>query len=223
MHAYLADLVKRAIKASPETCWALTKGWQAQWKMLVCSLDEVWSRNRRPAPQVARAKHLLCESSTGGCEVCLLCRSRWKNHTHAALWHVLTHVPTPTLRLSRLLRRRKTWCPFRVPFVVNGNSWLSLASRIFRSPVRVSDALLICQHLFLPTKAAAALFYPTLSPSMPTLPLAPGWAQLMSCQPLAAISAQSGWNPPPTSLRPSPQPLPDLRLPDTLVHTCFPF
>lgn len=40
-HAYHADLVKRAIKASPETCCALTKAWQAQWKMLVCSLDEV--------------------------------------------------------------------------------------------------------------------------------------------------------------------------------------
>ncbi|KAA8591744.1 hypothetical protein FQN60_017118 [Etheostoma spectabile] len=49
------------------------------------------------------------------------------------------------------------------PFAPTGNTQLSLAlgERIFRSPVQVSDALLICQHLFLPTKAVAALLYPT--------------------------------------------------------------
>lgn len=141
-------------------CWSLTKAWQAQWKMLVCSLDEVWSASRRPAPQVAQPKHLLCEYAVGGCELCLPCGSRWKNHTHAILWHMLLHVPTPTLRLPRFARGRQTWCPDRVP---TGNTQLSLAwgERIFRSPIRVSDALLSCQHLFLSTKAVAALLYPT--------------------------------------------------------------
>ncbi|KAK9514098.1 hypothetical protein VZT92_027587 [Zoarces viviparus] len=70
---------------------------------------------------------------------------------------------TPTLRLPRFVRGRQTWCPDCVPFAPTGNTQLSLASgkRIFRSPVRVSDALLICPRLFLPSKAAAALLYPT--------------------------------------------------------------
>lgn len=86
-----------------------------------------------------------------------------KPHPCYIPWHVLTHVPTPTLRLPRFLRGRQTWYPDCVPFVPTGNTQLSLASaeRIFRSPIRVSDALVICQHLFLPTKAAAALLYPT--------------------------------------------------------------
>ena len=67
--------------------------------MLVCSLDEVWSASRRPAPQVAQPKHLLCEFSVGGRELCLPCGSRWKNHTYARWWHVLTRVPTATPRL----------------------------------------------------------------------------------------------------------------------------
>lgn len=40
-HTHFADLVKRAIKAFPETCWSLTKAWRTQWKMLVGSLVEV--------------------------------------------------------------------------------------------------------------------------------------------------------------------------------------
>lgn len=124
------------------------------------------------------------------------------------------------------VRGCQTWCPDCVPFAPTGNTQLSLASgeRIFRSPIRISDALLICQHLFLPTKAVAALLYPTTChPNANHSFGARVWAWLMSRQPLAAISAQSGRNPPPTPLHPSPQPLPDLRLPDTLPHTCFPF
>lgn len=162
-HIFRRSCKKRAIKAFSKTCWSLTKAWRTQWKMLVGSLVEVWSASRRPAPQVAQPKHLLCESSVGGCEVCLPRRSQWKNHTHAVLWHAIIHVLTPTLRLPRSACGCQTWCPDCVPFAPTGNSRLSLASaeRIFRSPIRVSDALLICQHLFLSPKAAAALLYPT--------------------------------------------------------------
>lgn len=113
-------------------------------------------------------------------------------------------------------------CPDCVPFSPTGNTPLPLASgkRIFRSPVRVSDAPLICPRLFLPGEAAAALFLPhTLPPPpMPTLALAPGWARLMTRRRLDAISAQSGRNPPPPPLHPSPQPHPDLRLRDSTTH-----
>lgn len=85
---------KKSCKSLPRMCWSLTKAWQAQWKMLVCSLDEVWSASRRPAPQVAQPKHLLCESTVGVCKLCLPCRSQWKNHTHDILARVNSHVHT---------------------------------------------------------------------------------------------------------------------------------
>lgn len=55
----------------------------------------MWSASRRLSLQVAQPKHLLCESSVGGCELCPPCRSQWKNRTRAILWHVLSLSETP--------------------------------------------------------------------------------------------------------------------------------
>lgn len=194
--------------------------------MLVCSLDEVWSASRRPAPQVAQPKHLLCEFSVGGRELCLPCRSRWKNHTYARWWHVLTRVPTATPRLppfcawaSDVMPRLCPLCAHRKHSAVPG--------------IRRADFPIPYPGLRCSTNLSASIFThqscgsPSLSHTLPPqcqpFPLAPGRAPLMTRQPLDAISAQSGRNPLPTTLHPSPQPLPDLRLPDTLPHTCFPF
>lgn len=41
LYLYFIDLVKKkAVKASPVMLFYFTKAWQAQWKMLVCFLDE---------------------------------------------------------------------------------------------------------------------------------------------------------------------------------------
>lgn len=37
--------------------------------------------SRRPAPQVALPKHLLCEFPVGGVSAAYLAGPRWKNHT----------------------------------------------------------------------------------------------------------------------------------------------
>lgn len=102
----------------------------------------------------------------------------------------------------------------------------SAAPGISRADFPISYPCLRCSsNLLVSIFTHQSCSSPSLSQTLPPQcqPFPPGWARLMGRQPLAAISAQSGRNPLPTPLHPSSQPLPDLRLPDTLQHTCFPF
>lgn len=117
--------------------------------------------SRRPAPQVAQPKHLLCEFPVGGNSSAYLAGSCWKNHTQSnriscapSYVHVYFEVPL----FSRVGVRHDA--QIVASFVPTGNTQLSLASgkQIFRSPIWVSDVLIICRHLFLLSKSDTCLF-----------------------------------------------------------------
>ncbi len=162
-HAYLADLVKQSYKSLSRNVVVFNKSMASPVENVSLLPRRGVKCEQAAGPTGGPAQTPVVWILSGRAWALPTLRAPVESHTRAVLWHVLTHVRTPTLMLPRFVRGRQTWCPDCVPFVPTGNTQLSLASgeRIFRSPIRVSDARLICQHLFLPTKAAAALLHPT--------------------------------------------------------------
>lgn len=128
----------------------LEKHGKPNGKTLVCSWDEVWGVSRRPAPQVAQPKHLLCEFPVGCMRSAYLAGPCWKNHTQCDNIITCSFTCTSILRLLLSCVGVRSEAQIVAP---TGNTQLSLASckQIFRSLSWVSDVPLICIYFF-PTR-----------------------------------------------------------------------
>lgn len=213
-----AQILQICYKVSTEMCWSLKKAWQAQWKMLVCSLDEVWSASRRSAPQVAQPKHLLCEFPVGGVSSAYLAGPSWKTTPSAtrvpSCARVHSEAPLFCAWVSDVMPRLRSLCAHRKHSAVSGT--------------RQADFPIPCLRLRCSTNLSASIFghqncgmpflfhYPHANPSLGSKVGTTDDSAVIGCN-------YCTWQESPTNSTALHSHCANLRWPDTLPHTCFPF